>query len=104
MIRFVVTTFPSEEVAARVVRELVETRHAACGTLVPGARSIYRWKDELQDDAEVLAIFKTSAAGYASFEQALRQRHPYETPEIATFDPAAVSADYATWVLANCTA
>lgn len=101
MIRFAVTTFPSEEVASRIVRELVEKRFAACGTLIPGARSIYRWKGELQDDTEVLAVFKMSASGFARFELALRELHPYETPEIAAFDPASISADYASWVLEN---
>lgn len=101
MIRFVVTTFPSEEVAYRIVRELVEKRHAACGTLLPGARSIYRWKEEIQNDTEVLAIFKIPATGYARFEISLRALHPYETPEIAAFDPASVLPEYAAWVLAN---
>ena len=101
MIRFVVTTFPSEEIAAQVVRKLVENRQAACGSLFPGVRSIYRWKDELQDDTEVLAVFKIPATGYPRFEQALRELHPYETPEIAAFDPASISPDYAAWVLAN---
>lgn len=101
MIRFVVTTFPSEEIASRITRELVENRHAACGTLLPGARSIYRWKGELHDDAEVLAIFKIPEASYDRFEHALRKLHPYETPEITAFDPASVSPDYAAWVLAN---
>ena len=101
MIRFVVTTFPSEEIAAKIVRELVEKRHAACGTLLPGARSIYRWKNEIQDDTEVFAIFKIPATGYSLFEQSLRALHPYEIPEIGAFDPASVSPDYAAWVLAN---
>ncbi len=39
--RIVLATFGSEEDAARVVRILVEEKLAACGTMIPGARSIY---------------------------------------------------------------
>lgn len=102
VIRFAITTFPNQEVAERVITELVEARLAACGTLLPGAHSIYHWNGAVQRDAEVLAIFKLPAEAYPRFKQALLERHPYETPEIAAFDPSDVSADYANWVLSSC--
>ncbi len=102
MIRFAITTFPDQSVAERVIGELVEARLAACGTLLPGAQSIYHWNGAIQRDSEVLAIFKLPAENYARFEQALLERHPYDTPEIAVFDPSQVSAAYAKWVLSSC--
>ena len=99
MIRLVFTTFANAEDAARAVRTLVEEKVAACGTILPGARSIYRWKDAIEDSGEFLVLIKTSAERFPDLEGKLRSIHPYETPEIVALDPAAVSSDYADWVV-----
>ncbi|HEY0481932.1 MAG TPA: divalent-cation tolerance protein CutA, partial [Kofleriaceae bacterium] len=57
----VLSTFPDAETAARIARTLVDERLAACVNLLPAIRSIYRWQDAISDDAEVLAIIKTTA-------------------------------------------
>ena len=46
----VLTTFANEDDAARAVRTLVGERLAACGNVLPGARSIYRWKGAVADE------------------------------------------------------
>jgi periplasmic divalent cation tolerance protein len=99
MIRLVLTTFANAEDAAKAVRVLVEGRFAACGTVLPGARSIYRWKEAIEDTSEALVLIKTSAERFPDLERKLRSIHPYETPEIVVLDPAAVSGDYADWVI-----
>jgi periplasmic divalent cation tolerance protein len=99
MIRLVFTTFANAEDAARVVRTLVEEKVAACGTILPGARSIYRWKDAIEDTGESLVLLKTSVERFPNLEMRLLAIHPYETPEIVALDPAAVSSDYADWVI-----
>ena len=98
MIRIVITTFPDEEAAASAVHQLVSERLAACGTIVPGARSIYRWKDKIEDSREAMVVFKTTEKDFTAFEVRLRELHPYETPEILAFDPVSVGDSYAQWV------
>ena len=68
MILFVVTTLPDESTAASIIRQLVEKKSAACGTIIPGARSIYRWKDAIEDSAEVVVIFKIPKNQSTAFE------------------------------------
>jgi len=46
MIRVAFSTFPDEAVASGAVRTLVCEGLAACGTIVPGARSIYPKKSK----------------------------------------------------------
>jgi periplasmic divalent cation tolerance protein len=99
MIRLVLTTFANAEDAAKAVRALVEEKVAACGTILPGARSIYRWKETIEDTGESLALLKTSVERFPDLERRLRAIHPYETPEIVALDPTAVSSDYADWVI-----
>ena len=45
----VFTTFASADDAARVARTLVEERLIACGNVLPGVRSLYRWEGKVAD-------------------------------------------------------
>jgi periplasmic divalent cation tolerance protein len=102
MIRLVFTTFANAEDAAQAVRTLIEERLAACGTILPSVRSIYRWKDAIEDTGESWVTLKTSLEKFPELERRLRAIHPYETPEIVAVDPTAVSHDYAEWVVECC--
>jgi len=98
MIRVALTTFSDQESAAQVVRALVSENLAACGTILPGARSIYRWKEKIEDSAEVVVLFKIPAAGEDAFISRLVALHPYDVPEVVSFDPSRVHEAYARWV------
>lgn len=98
MLLLVVSTFPDAESAAAAVRALVEEKLAACGTILPGARSIYAWDGKIEDAAEVLVLLKTRAPLYAKLEKRLAKLHPYEVPEILAWEPGAAAKPYADWV------
>ena len=87
MIRIVLSTFADGDSAAQVVRSLVSEKLAACGTIIPGARSIYFWNGALEDSAEVLVIFKIAEANEGRFIGRLAELHPYEVPEIVSISP-----------------
>ena len=95
----VLSTFPSAEVAAEVARSLVEERLAACVNIVPAVRSIYRWKGAVHDDAETLAIIKTTAARAAAMRARLVELHPYDVPEAIEVPIAGGHAPYLAWVI-----
>ena len=59
--RLLLTTAPPD-VAQDLAHALVEERLAACVSLVPGVRSVYRWKDRVQDDPETQLLVKTTTA------------------------------------------
>jgi len=96
----VLTSFPEAETAASAVRTLVEENLAACGSVIPGARSIYRWQGAIEDNAESVVLLKTEPAHYAKLEKRLAKLHPYEVPEIVAWEPGAVHRPYAAWVAA----
>lgn len=97
-VRLVLCTFPDVEKAREIGMKLVEERLAACVNLLPGVESIYRWQGVVESSAEVLAIFKTTADGWAAFAARLKELHPYEVPEIIAVEPDQVTAAYAKWV------
>ena len=94
----VLTTFAREDDAARVVRVLVEERLAACGNLLPGARSIYRWKDGVADEREVVVLLKTRKQDWTALLSRLHELHPYETPECIAVRVAAGAPAYMAWL------
>jgi periplasmic divalent cation tolerance protein len=78
----VVTTLGSEQEARTLVRTLVEARLVACGTLLGGARSIYRWEGELTEEPEVVVLLKTDVSKWEALAAAVREHHPYDVPEL----------------------
>jgi periplasmic divalent cation tolerance protein len=94
----VLSTFPDAEKAAQVARVLVEERLAACVNLVPAVRSIYRWQGAIQDDAESLAVIKTTADRYPALASRLAELHPYDVAEILALPLASGHAPYLAWL------
>ena len=88
-----------------IARTLVAERLAACINLL-AVRSVYRWKDELQQEPEVTMLIKVSAERVPALSARLRALHPYELPEILVLDVDAGRslAEYVAWVRDECAA
>lgn len=97
----VLVTAPTSEHAEKIARAVVDGRLAACVNIVPGIRSIYRWKGEVCDDAEFLLIIKTRAGLFEELASAIREHHPYETPEIISLPISAGWKPYIDWLNAE---
>src|SRR5690242_6238025 len=52
------TTLASEADARALVTALLGDHLIACGTLLPGGRSLYRWQGKLTEEAEVVVLLK----------------------------------------------
>ncbi len=99
----VLCTAPTVEVAAGLARALVEARLAACGNVVPGLRSVYRWQGKVEDEAEVLLVLKTTRERFPALRDELLRRHPYQVPEVLALPVEAGSAAYLEWLSAQVT-
>jgi len=94
----VLSTFPDADKAAQVARVLVDERLAACVNLVASVRSIYRWRGAVAEDAEALAIIKTTADRYPALSARIVELHPYEVPEIIALPLAEGHPAYLAWL------
>lgn len=92
-----VTTASDRASALAFGRRLVEEGLAACATVVPGARSVYRWKGRIEEAAESVVLLKTTAARLPALRRRLRALHAYELPEDFALT-AGAGAAYAAWV------
>lgn len=94
----VLSTCETPEDARRIARHLVEQRLAACVNIVPQATSVYRWKGEIQEAAELLLIIKSSRPLLAALQRELARVHPYEIPEIVSLPIIDASHSYLAWL------
>jgi periplasmic divalent cation tolerance protein len=94
----VLSVASSVEDAEFIARELVERRLAACVNIVPGVSSIYRWRGEVEHNAEVQLVIKTSAERFEALREAFVKLHTYELPELIALEVKAGHAPYLAWL------
>jgi periplasmic divalent cation tolerance protein len=97
----VYTTFPDDETALAIAEALVAAKLAACVNLIPGMRSVYAWKGEVERGAEVVGIVKTRMGLKEAVRAALKERHPYETPIVLFVSVAGGDAGTLEWLMAE---
>jgi periplasmic divalent cation tolerance protein len=96
----VLTTVEKAEDGERLARLLVESELAACVQVLPPMTSIYRWEGKIEHSRESLLLIKSTVTAYDTLEAAIRQNHPYQTPEIIAIKVEGGSKNYLDW-LAN---
>ncbi len=94
----VITTMPDEDSAGGLAARLVEERVIACANVLPGITSIYRWEGELQRDAEVLIVMKTSAGRADELTERIGAMHPYDVPEVLVLPVRSGHVLYLDWI------
>jgi periplasmic divalent cation tolerance protein len=94
----VVTTTCSKEEAEMIARALVERRLAACVQVVGPLTSTYHWQGRVETAQEFLCIIKTRQSHYLALEDAIRELHSYEVPEILAFQVTSGNRAYLDWL------
>ncbi len=92
---------PDGETAARIARQLVEERLAACVQAIPGVASTYRWEGDIRTDTEVLLLIKTTRERVESLNARLPELHPYDVPELLVVEVTGGLQPYLLWVAAE---
>ncbi len=91
-------TVPTAELAETIARALVEERLAACANIIPGVRSIYRWRGKIESENEIILIAKTRAALFDRLEKRVKQLHSYDCPCIVAWPIRAGHQPYLDWL------
>ena len=94
----VLSTCASEDEAARIASELVTKRLAACVNIIAGVRSLYRWKDAMEESQEVLLVIKTSRALFDHLRSQIEKTHSYEVPELIALPIVDGAGSYLDWL------
>ena len=97
----VLTTLDNAAEARRLVRRLVDQRLIACGTVLSGATSVYRWRGDVTEENEVVVLMKTVRSRWEALREAVVEHHPYEVPELLALPVGAGLERYLAWVSAE---
>ncbi len=92
------TTTENKEDAQRIVRYLVEQKLAACVQITGPIESTYRWKGKVETASEWLCLIKTRDDLFEKVQDAIKNLHPYETPEIIALPVIKGSKEYLKWL------
>ena len=94
-------TAPDAETARKLAQAALTQKFAACANIIPGVESHYWWQGKLDQSAEVLIIFKTTAQLQTALRDCVLANHPYETPEFITLPIDFGSDAYLSWIREN---
>src|SRR5262252_10601669 len=94
----VISNLPDRESAEKLAHALIDQRLAACINILSPCRSVFRWKDKVEDAEEFPMLIKTTRERYPALERAIRAGHPYELPEIIAVPLAGGLPAYLDWV------
>ena len=94
----VLSTCDSEEQASQIARGLVEKQLAACVNILPGVRSVYRWKGKVEESTEWMLVIKSRRDLFPSLRAELQKLHSYEVPEVIALPVIDGSEAYLAWL------
>ena len=97
-VRVVLMTAPDVETGRSIVETLVDERLAACGNVLSGVSSVFRWEGQTQMESEALVILKTMESVAAALVERAADLHPYDVPELLCLPVAEGWAPYLDWV------
>ena len=94
----VMVTTASQDEAAKIADQVVQSRLAACASMIPTVRSTYWWEGKLMNDQESLLLIKTTSDKFSSLEAMIRNIHSYKVPEIIAIPVSHGFSPYLDWV------
>lgn len=97
----VVTTVSSRSQALSLAHLAVDARVAPCVQIVGPLTSVYRWEGAVEEAEEFLCVMKTPAESMATLVEFVRERHPYDTPEITVVESLFTDERYLAWAAAE---
>ena len=76
------STFANKKQAQKISKELIEEGLATCVNIIEKVDSIYRWKNKIVSEKEVMVIIKTLKLNQQKLKKFISNRHTYDNPEL----------------------
>jgi periplasmic divalent cation tolerance protein len=101
-VHVVLVSVPDGPSGLALARQLVEEQLAACGTVLSGATSVYRWEGRVEVADEAVLLLKCAASSLGALLERVPALHPYDVPEILALPVVTGHPPYLAWVLDAC--
>ncbi len=92
------TSCPDKESAIALAQRIIEKKVAACVNVLPEVTSIYKWKEKVKQDSEILLLIKTPKRRYKELQAVICEAHPYELPEVIAVPISEGLPEFLSWV------
>ena len=99
--RLLVTMAASRDEANTLASELVCRRLAACVNILGPVSSVYHWQGEVEHSEEFLVLIKSTEAQFSAIQEAIRELHSYQVPELISFAIDTGLEAYLDWIAAS---
>jgi periplasmic divalent cation tolerance protein len=91
-------TTKDEKEAEKIANSLVENGLAACCNIVPSVKSIYRWKNNVEEANESMVIIKTKQELVEKAVRKIKSEHSYEIPAVEFINVENGNPDSLDWI------
>ena len=97
----IMVTAPDINLARSLAKAALEPKIAACANIIPSIESHYWWKEKLENEREVLILFKTIEENIPELEQTICNLHTYDNPEFIAVPITSGNQKYLNWLSEN---
>ena len=95
----IIVTGPTDDTLDRIARELVDARVIACAHVLDApVTSTYRWQGEVEVEPEKRMHMHTRLDLADQVVALVKDRHPYDVPNVTAIPLVAGNADYFAWI------
>ena len=96
-IKIIQTTTDSIKIAKSISELLVNNNVSPCVQTISNVKSVYRWKNKLEQSKEILLLIKTIPEKIQQCKNIILKHHNYDVPELIVLDGDIIEDDYQAW-------
>ena len=101
-IKIIQTTIDSIKIAESISELLVSNNASPCVQIISNVKSVYRWKNKLEQSSEILLLIKTIPEKIQQCKDIILKYHNYDIPELVVLDGDIIRDDYEAWFIEHC--
>ena len=99
--RLMLTTTSTREEAGIIASELVSRHLAACVNILGPISSTYHWEGQVENAEEYLLLIKSTEAQTSPIQDAIRELHSYQIPELISLPIESGFESYLDWIASS---
>ena len=96
-IKIIQTTTDSIKIAELISELLVNNNASSCVQIISNVKSVYRWKNKLEQSSEILLLIKTIPEKIQQCKDIILKHHNYDIPELIVLDGDIIEDGYQAW-------
>lgn len=94
----ILITVPNTDEANIIGKTLVERRLVACANIIQRIKSIFWWKERIEESDEALIIAKSKLNLMEEIQETVKEMHSYDVPEIIALPIKSGLPQYCKWI------